>query len=114
MLDATPGGGEETVVFGTEGQQCRRSSPPEITLRVAEKVRDSHARIKRQMGQLPVQAERWRAAATELNVNGALSNDPKIQSAMFRVSDIYARMARSAEFSYRLALAQNRLFEKLD
>jgi hypothetical protein len=106
MFDATPGRRGETVVFETKGQPCRRSSPAEITLRVAEKVRASQARIKRQMSQLPVQAERWRTAATELNVNAALSNDPRIQSAMFRISDRYVRMAHSAEISYRLALAQ--------
>jgi hypothetical protein len=52
---------------------------------------------------LPVQAERWRTAATELNVNGPLSNDLKIQLAMFRISDGNVRMAHLAEISNRLA-----------
>jgi hypothetical protein len=66
----------------------------------------SLARIERQISELPAQAEQWRKAATELNVNGALSGDPKIQSAIFRIADRYVRMAYSAEISYRLVLAQ--------
>jgi hypothetical protein len=111
MFDAAPRGGEEGIVFDTVRKECSGSSPTEMGLRVAEKVWDSLVRIERHISKLPAQAERWRAAATELNVNGALSGDPKIQSAMFRIADRYVRMAHSAEIKYRLALAQNRLSE---
>ena len=90
--------------------QCRRWSPTEIRLRVAEKVWGSLARIDRQMNKLPGQAEQWRTMATDLNVNAALNGDPRIRSAMFRIADHYERMARSAEISYEQALRRNRPF----
>ena len=106
MFNATPGGGERTV----SDTQCRRWSPTEMRLRVAEKVWGSLARIDRQMNKLPGQAEQWRTMATDLNVNAALNSDPRIQSAMFRIADQYERMARSAEISYEQALRRNRPF----
>ena len=99
MFGATPGGGGEGVVFDVVRKLCRRSSPAEMRLRVAEKVWDSLAKIERQIRKLPAEAEQWRTAATELSVNGALSGDPKIQSAMFRIADRYVCMAHSANMS---------------
>jgi hypothetical protein len=55
-------------------------------------VWDSLARIERQVSKVPAQAEQGRTPATELNVNGALINDPQIQSATFRIADEYQRM----------------------
>jgi ribosomal protein L19 len=49
------------------------------------------------MTAMPIEALRWRAAATDLNVTGALISDTKIQSAMFRIADRYERMAHSVE-----------------
>jgi hypothetical protein len=52
--------------------------------------------------------------ATELNVNAALSCDPKIQSAMFRIADEYERMADLAEMSHKWYSLKDRLVEMLD
>ena len=108
MYQEALGGAGEGTVFQP---LCRPSAPAEMMLRVAEKVRDSVARIERQMGQLPAETAQWRTTATELNVNGALSGDPKIQSAMFLIADTYVGMARSAEMNHEWYLVKDRLVE---
>ena len=107
MFDAIPAGGGEGAIFFTAPGECGRPSLVEAN-RLAEKVRASLARIDRQMSKLPSQAERLRTLATDLNVNGAFSGDPKIQSAMFRIADQYERMACSAEMSYEQYLRRRR------
>ena len=81
MFDAIPGGGGEGAVSVTAPGECRRPSLVEANHDLVQKVWDSWARIDRQMSELPTQAKRLRTLATDLNVNGALSGDPKILSA---------------------------------
>ena len=67
------------------------------------------APIHGQMTVLPTQAEQWRAAATELSVNAALSTIPDVRSSMFRLAEAYQGMARVAEESYASYLREERI-----
>jgi hypothetical protein len=69
---------------------------------------EAAALIDRQMTALSTEAPKWRAAATDLSVTGALSDDPKIESAMFRIADAYDNLAFWAEQRY-LTYSKTRL-----
>jgi hypothetical protein len=75
--------------------------------RAAQQMVKAAALIDRQMTALPTQAQQWRAAATDLNVTGALSDDQNIQAAMFKLADTYQCLALRAEERYT-AFLQNR------
>jgi hypothetical protein len=66
----------------------------------AEQVGLAAAAIYRQMSALPAEAQRLRTAAANLNVEGALSNIPEIQSMMFRIADYYEVLACISECRY--------------
>jgi hypothetical protein len=66
----------------------------------AEQVGLAAATIYRQMSALPAEAQRLRTAATNLNVDGALSNIPEIRSIMFRIADYYEVLACLIECRY--------------
>lgn len=86
-------------------RRARNSAPQfaaEINLPSAtQRLRRSLASTRRQMTVLPTEARQWRTAATEFNVNAALSCYPEIQSAMFKIAEAYERLACSAEQCYQ-------------
>ena len=66
----------------------------------AEQVGRAAATIYRQMWALPAEAQRLRTAATNLNVDGALSSIPEVRSMMFRIADYYEVLACLIECRY--------------
>ena len=58
------------------------------------------ATIYRQMSALPAEAHRLRTAATNFNVDGALSSIPEVRSMMFRIADYYEILACLIEHRY--------------
>ena len=66
----------------------------------AEQVGLAAKAIYRQISALPAEAQRLRTAATNLNVDGALSNIPEVRSMMFRIADYYEVLACIAERRY--------------
>lgn len=66
----------------------------------AEQVGRAAAQIYHQMAALPAEAQRLRTAATNLNVEGALSNIPEVRSMMFRIADYYEVLACITERRY--------------
>jgi hypothetical protein len=77
-------------------------------------VRNSRITINHYQSQLPAEAQQLRTLATDLYVNGALSSDPKTQSAMFGIADRYERTACLAQTSRERFLLKDRLVEMLD
>jgi hypothetical protein len=75
--------------------------------RAAEQVGQAAATIDCQMPVLPAEAQRLRTAATNLNVDGASSNDPKIRSMMFRFADCYEILACLIECCYEAYLREH-------
>jgi len=111
---------ENSAAFSTAGwfpasERARQAPAYHLTVResglagVEEQVRKSLTSIHRQMIVLPTQAEQWRAAATELSVNAALSTIPDVRSSMFRLAEAYQGMARVAEQSYASYLKEERI-----
>lgn len=68
--------------------------------RAAEQVGLAAATIYRQISDLPAEAQRLRTAATNLNVDGALSNIPEVRSMMFRIAGYYEVLACLIEHRY--------------
>jgi hypothetical protein len=79
--------------------------------RVRESIQRSLASVQRRMTAMPTEALRWRTAATDFNVTGALISDTKMQSAMFRIADRCERMAHLVE---RRFLAYSRKMNLID
>jgi hypothetical protein len=104
-----------TVSWSRPSERARQASAHHHTVSesglagVEEQVRKSLASIHRQMIVLPTQAEQWRAAATELSVNAALSTIPDVRSSMVRIAEGYQGMARLAEQSYASYLKEERI-----
>src|SRR5215471_10924831 len=82
-----------TVCWSPPGECARQAPAYHLTVGesglagVEEQMRKSLASIHRQMIVLPTQAEQWRAAATGLSVNAALSTIPDVRSSMFRLAE---------------------------
>lgn len=68
--------------------------------RAAEQVGLAAATIYRQISDLPAEAQRLRTAATNLNMDGALSNIPEVRSMMFRIAGYYEVLACLIEHRY--------------
>ena len=73
----------------------------------AEQVGLVAATIYRQISDLPAEAQRLRTVATNLNVDGALSNIPEVRSMMFRIADYYEVLACLTEHRYEAYLRKH-------
>jgi hypothetical protein len=71
-----------------------------IYAKTAEQVIRIGEVIHRQMSALPVEARRLRTAATDFNVAAALSNIPRIRSALFKIANSHELLAAQAEHRY--------------
>jgi len=63
-------------------------------------IMKSLGRVDRRTRTLLVEAQQWRAVATDLNVNSALIADPQIKASLCALAGQYERMARGAEERY--------------
>lgn len=72
-----------------------------------EQVGLAAATIYPQISDLPAEAQRLRTVATNLNVDGALSNIPEVRSTMFRIADYYEVLACLTEHRYEAYLRKH-------